>query len=162
MYKLLHAYSIGKIQKFDEKIKRGESIAIIQFQYNYTCNFACEHCSIKRFQDRNDGAQEMKIDDVKNLFKQADELGLARVTITGGEPLVFRDFDALVAAIDPQKFYINCDTNGWLLDEKRAKHLKEIGVDSEMVFIRLVSAVESISKFIKLDKKTDLIIRPAD
>jgi len=43
-----------------------------------------------------------------------------------------------------------------------ARSLKEIGVDSEMVFIRLVSAVESISKFIKLDKKTDLIIRPAD
>jgi MoaA/NifB/PqqE/SkfB family radical SAM enzyme len=56
-------------------------------------------------------------------------MGLARVTITGGEPLVFRDFDDLVAAIDPQKFYINCDTNGWLLDEKRAQHLKKIGVD---------------------------------
>ena len=31
-------YVYEKILKFDEKIKRGESIAIIQFQYNYTCN----------------------------------------------------------------------------------------------------------------------------
>lgn len=37
-----------------------------------------------------------------------------------------------------------------------ARSLKEIGVDSEMVFIRLVSAIESISKFIKLNKKVDL------
>jgi MoaA/NifB/PqqE/SkfB family radical SAM enzyme len=117
-----------KIMKFDEKLKRGESIAIIQFQYNYACNFKCEHCSIKRFQGKKN-ARQFTIPDVKNLFKQADELGLARVTITGGEPLVFKDLDELVAAIDPKKFYINCDTNGWLLDKEKAEHLKSIGVD---------------------------------
>ncbi|MFH1472027.1 MAG: radical SAM protein [Nanoarchaeota archaeon] len=121
-------YVYEKITKFNEKIKRGESIAIIQFQYNYTCNFRCQHCSVKGFQGKNDKRQ-FTIADVKELFRQADELGLARVTITGGEPLVFKDFDELVKAIDPQKFYINCDTNGWLLDEIRAKHLKSIGVD---------------------------------
>lgn len=121
-------YVYEKVAKFDEKIRKGESIAIIQFQYNYTCNFACEHCSVKRFQGKND-ARQMTIADVKDLFRQADELGLARVTITGGEPLVFKDLDELVAAIDPKKFYINCDTNGWLLNENMAKHLKEIGVD---------------------------------
>ncbi len=135
-------YVYEKIMKFDEKIRRGESIAIIQFQYNYTCNFLCEHCSIKRFQDRKDGAPEMKMEDVRNLFKQADELGLARVTITGGEPLVFKDLDELVAAIDPQKFLINCDTNGWLLNEKRAKHLKEIGVDRMQISLDSLNAEE--------------------
>jgi len=121
-------YVYEKIMKFDEKMKRGESIAIIQFQYNYTCNFRCQHCSVRRFQGRKDGRQ-FTMADVRELSRQADELGLARITITGGEPLVFKDFDALVEALDPQKFYINCDTNGWLLDEKRAKHLKSIGVD---------------------------------
>ncbi|MDD2890485.1 MAG: radical SAM protein [bacterium] len=121
-------YVYEKIMKFDEKIRRGESIAIIQFQYNYTCNFHCKHCSVKRFQGKNN-ARKFTIADVKDLFRQADEMGLARVTITGGEPLVFKDFDVLVEAIDPKKFYINCDTNGWFLDEKRAKHLKNIGVD---------------------------------
>lgn len=121
-------YVYEKIMKFDEKLKKGESIAIIQFQYNFTCNFRCQHCSIKRFQGKKD-ARQMTIPDVKELFLQADKMGLARVTITGGEPLVFPDLDELVAAIDPQKFYINCDTNGWFLDEKKAKHLKAIGVD---------------------------------
>ncbi len=121
-------YVYEKILRFNEKLKRGESIAIIQFQYNYACNFHCQHCSIRRFQGKKNKKQ-FTIKDVKNLFKQADELGLARVTITGGEPLVFKDLDELVAAIDPQKFYINCDSNGWFLDEKKAKHLKEIGVD---------------------------------
>ncbi|MFA7653861.1 MAG: radical SAM protein [Candidatus Magasanikbacteria bacterium] len=134
-------YVFEKIAKFDEKIRRGESIAIIQFQYNYTCNFRCVHCSVKRFQGPNK-TRQFTIPDVKNLFKQADELGLARVTITGGEPMVFKDFDELVAAIDPQKFYINSDSNGWLLDEKRMRHLQDIGVDRVQVSLDSLNAKE--------------------
>jgi len=121
-------YVYEKIQKFEEKLRRGESIAIIQMQYNYACNFHCTHCSIKRFRGVNSN-HSMNPDDVRELARQADELGLARFVITGGEPLVFPDFDEVVAAIDPQKFYINVDTNGWFLDEERAQHLIDIGVD---------------------------------
>ena len=134
-------YVYEKIIKFDEKYRRGESIAIIQFQYNYTCNFRCQHCSVRRFQGKKD-RRSFTIADVKDLFRQADEMGLARVTITGGEPLVFKDFDELVAAIDPQKFYINCDTNGWFLDEKRAKHIKSLGVDRIQLSLDSLDAKE--------------------
>lgn len=134
-------YVYEKIMRFDEKVKNGESIAIIQFQYNYTCNFRCQHCSVKRFQGKKDGRQ-FTMADVKELARQADEMGLARFVITGGEPLIFKDFDELIAAIDPQKFYINCDTNGWFLDEKRAKHLKSIGVDRIQLSIDSFDAKE--------------------
>lgn len=130
-----------KMLKFPEKIKRGESIAIIQFQYNFTCNFRCQHCSVKRFQGPNN-AKQFTMDDVRDLSRQADELGLARFVITGGEPLVFRDLDDLVAAIDPQKFYINIDTNGWFLDDAKAKHLREIGVDRIQLSIDSLDAKE--------------------
>lgn len=133
-------YVYEKMMKFPEKIKRGESIAILQFQYNYACNFKCVHCSIKGFQRKYD--RQFTIEDVKNLSQQADELGLARFVITGGEPLVFKDFDELVAAIDPQKFYINMDTNGWFLDDKRAEHLKKIGVDRVQLSIDSLNAEE--------------------
>jgi len=130
-----------KILQFDEKIKRGESIAIIQFQYNYRCNFKCDHCSIKGFQGKKD-TRSFTIADVKELSRQADELGLANIVITGGEPLVFPDFDELVAAIDPQKFYITSDSNGWLLDDKKAKHLKAIGVDKIQLSLDSLNAKE--------------------
>ena len=130
-----------KVMKFAEKIKRGESIAIIQFQYNYACNFRCQHCSVKRFQGKKK-ARQFTMADVRNLARQADKMGLARFVITGGEPLIFPDFDELVAAINPQKFYINCDTNGWFLDKKRAKHLKAIGVDRIQLSIDSLDANE--------------------
>ena len=132
-------YVYKKIMKFNEKIKRGESIAIIQFQYDYACNFKCEHCSVRGFQGKKEG-RYFTIEDVGELSRQADEMGLAHLVITGGEPLVFPDFDELVEAIDPQKFYITSDTNGWFLDDKRAKHLKSIGVD------KIQLSLDSISK----------------
>lgn len=121
-------YVFEKIMRFDEKIIQGESIAILQFQYDYNCNFKCEHCSVKRFQEKRKG-RFFTPDDVRELSRQADEMGLAHLVITGGEPLIFPDFDDIVRAVDPQKFYITSDTNGWYLDDRRAKHLKRIGVD---------------------------------
>jgi MoaA/NifB/PqqE/SkfB family radical SAM enzyme len=134
-------YVYEKVMRFEEKLKRGESIAIIQFQYNYACNFTCVHCSVKRFQGRND-RRSFSMNDVRSLSHQADEMGLARFVITGGEPLVFKDFDALVEAIDPNKFYINCDTNGWFLNAKKAKHIKSIGVDRIQLSIDSLDADE--------------------
>lgn len=134
-------YVYEKIMRYDEKVKKGESIAILQFQYDYTCNFKCEHCSVKKFQGKK---QErcFTIGDVKELSRQADEMGLAHIVITGGEPLVFSDIDELIKAIDPNKFYITSDTNGWFLDDERARHLKSIGVDKIQLSLDSLEAAE--------------------
>ena len=134
-------YVYEKIMKFDEKVKNGESIAILQFQYDYTCNFRCVHCDITRLRRKNE-KRFFTISDVKELSRQADEMGLAHIVITGGEPLVFPDFDDIVKAIDPQKFYVTSDTNGWFLDAERAKHLKSIGVDKIQLSLDSLSAKE--------------------
>ena len=118
----------NKVQKFQEKYERGESIALIQLQYRYACNMLCEHCSIEAYQRNAAGKRSITPEDVKNLADQADALGLARFVISGGEPTVLKDLDELVSAIGPERFYINSDSNGYLLAEK-AEHMKEIGID---------------------------------
>jgi MoaA/NifB/PqqE/SkfB family radical SAM enzyme len=127
--------------KYDEKIKKGESIAILQFQYDYACNFSCQHCDITRLR-RKEKSRFFTINDVRELSRQADEMGLAHIVITGGEPLVFPDFDEIVKAIDPQKFYITSDTNGWFLDLAKARHLKDIGLDKIQLSLDSLSASE--------------------
>lgn len=133
-------YVYEKVSRFTEKYNKGESIAIIQLQYNYICNMKCEHCSIKPFQGKTDKRKLTPVD-VASLAKQADEMGLARFVISGGEPSIFPDLDELVAAIDPEKFYINCDTNGFLLAEK-AEHMKAIGIDRIQLSIDSLNAEE--------------------
>lgn len=118
-----------KILKFEEKLlRKGESVATVLLQYRYTCNFQCEHCCINRFQSHNT-RKKLSIEDVAGISRQADELGLARFIVSGGEPLVLKEFDSLIKAIDPDKFFIICDTNGWFLSERKIHHLKNIGVD---------------------------------
>jgi MoaA/NifB/PqqE/SkfB family radical SAM enzyme len=116
-----------KVLKFDEKIKRGESITILQFQFDYRCNFNCTHCSISN--RTNPNRKELDVKDVANIAVQADELGLARWVLTGGEPLVSPKLAPFIQAIDPSKWYISCDSNGWLLDRDRAIALKTLGID---------------------------------
>lgn len=116
-----------KVCKFDEKIKRGESITILQFQFDYRCNFNCTHCSIAH--RANPNRKELQAEDVSNIAKQADELGLARWVFTGGEPLMSPKLAPFIQAIDPAKWYISCDSNGWMLDRDRAIELKKIGID---------------------------------
>lgn len=116
---------------------RGEISPIIRLEKSYLCNFHCTHCSAEPFMDRHkkkvfkiaDPRRTIDLDDIRALSRQADELGLARFVITGGEPLVMDDFDAVVAAIDPEKHYVITDTNGWFLDAAKARHLKDIGVE---------------------------------
>jgi MoaA/NifB/PqqE/SkfB family radical SAM enzyme len=127
--------------KYDEKVKNGESIAIIQFQYDYKCNFHCQHCCTTKLQAQKKD-RFFTINDVRELSRQADGMGLAHIVITGGEPLLFPDYDDIVEAIDPEKFYITSDTNGWFLDGEKAKHLKSIGVDKIQLSLDSLSATE--------------------
>ncbi len=142
-------YVAEKLARISEIEERGDISPIIRLEKSYLCNFQCTHCSAEYYMDRHlekvkkvvDDRPKMSMDDVRALSKEADELGLARFVITGGEPLVMRDFDEVVAAIDPDKHYIISDTNGWFLDDKKAQHLKSIGV--EKVQLSLDSYIEA-------------------
>ncbi|HLP98581.1 MAG TPA: radical SAM protein [Sideroxyarcus sp.] len=141
-------YIAAKLAAISEMEERGEISPIIRLEKSYLCNFQCTHCSAEYYMDRHkekvfkieDARRKIDLADIRELSRQADELGLARFVITGGEPLVMKDFDAVVEAIDPEKHYIITDTNGWFLDDARARHLKAIGV--EKVQLSLDSMIE--------------------
>lgn len=130
-------YVAAKLAAISAMEERGEISPIIRLEKSYLCNFQCTHCSAEYYMDRHlkkvfkiaDARRKMDLADIRELSRQADELGLARFVITGGEPLVMKDFDAVIEAIDPDKHYVITDTNGWFLDDKRARHLKSIGVE---------------------------------
>jgi MoaA/NifB/PqqE/SkfB family radical SAM enzyme len=155
-----------KMMNYPEKIARGESIAIIQFQYDYLCNFDCEHCCIDKFYvpadwEKARGSRKFELEDVRRLSKEADEMGLANFVITGGEPLLLKEYDQLVEAIDPEKFYLVTDSNGWFLDLEKAKHLKKIGVDKVQLSLDGADA-ESHDTFRRAPGSFDRVMKAVD
>jgi MoaA/NifB/PqqE/SkfB family radical SAM enzyme len=139
----------AKLARIAEMEERGEVSPIIRLEKSYLCNFQCTHCSAEYYMDRHlhkvlkvvDERQKIDLDYIRRLSREADELGLARFVITGGEPLVMKDFDAVVEAIDPERHYVITDTNGWFLDNERARHIQSIGV--EKVQLSLDSFIEA-------------------
>lgn len=123
-----------KVIRFPEMMKRGEATPIVRLEYSYACNFHCSHCSISELQ-KITGRRSMTPADVKNIADQADAMGLAQFVISGGEPTIYPEFDAVVEAIGAERFYITTDSNGWYLDDERAEHLKSIGVDKVQISI---------------------------
>jgi len=117
----------NKIIGHPDKIKLKESVALIQLQYNYDCNFKCKHCAIERFKQKD--IATLTVPDVKRIADQADAMGLASICISGGEPLMFPELEDIVNAIGPDRFVVSVDTNGWLLKEEKIKWLVSIGVD---------------------------------
>ncbi|MCB1955365.1 MAG: radical SAM protein, partial [Rhodocyclaceae bacterium] len=109
----------AKLARIAAMEERGEISPIIRVEKSYLCNFQCTHCSAEYYMDRHfkkvfkiaDERRKIDLDDIRALSRQADELGLARFVITGGEPLVMKDFDAVVEAIDPDRHYVITDTN---------------------------------------------------
>ena len=142
-------YLAKKLANIKAMEDEGKISPIIRLEKSYLCNFQCSHCSAEYYMDRHlkkkfnikDERRKITIDDIKKLSKEADEMGLSRFVITGGEPLVMKDFYEVVEAIDPDKHYVITDTNGWFLDDVRAKHIKSIGV--EKVQLSLDSFVEN-------------------
>lgn len=129
-----------KIESMGRMLEEGKSVAIVRVEHSYQCNLSCVHCCITELRQPGVKPAMMDLENVKNLADQADAYGLARWVITGGEPLTFRNLDEIVRAIGPERFYISSDSNGWFLDDEKAKHLKEIGIDKVQISIDGASA----------------------
>lgn len=74
----------------------------------YGCNLRCPYCDTK-YGYEGGKFTNMSVDEI---IKKVKELGLKRITITGGEPLIHQDIDTLVTALDMQNYDINIETNG--------------------------------------------------
>lgn len=91
------------------------------------CNAKCEHCSFFTSVDKKQ--KIMTKNEIQNLIKQAQDLGVAIINFVGGEPLMHPQIFEIIKMVDKRKSTINLFTNGWFLKEK-AVLLKKSGLDS--------------------------------
>ena len=121
----------AKFLQLDEKLKKGEAPPpVIELAYRYDCNLSCKHCFASRFEKKD---RKLSIQEVKALSRQATELGAYQFILQGGEPLYWKEFDEVVAAIDPKQFYLGLVTNATLLNKEKVAHLRRIGIDKIVI-----------------------------
>ena len=125
-----------KIQTYFSKMLDGYISPILRLKINRSlCNFHCQHCCEEPYMTRTvikntgekDPRRQMTNDDYRELSRRADEEGIFRFVITGGEALMDRNLESLIEALDPMKHLVILDTNGWSFDEEKAKWFAGIG-----------------------------------
>lgn len=112
----------------DEYVKDKFERPIISLRITLTnrCNVNCVYC-------HHDGMvsskQEMTADELYTICKIAKNLGVKKIRLSGGEPLIRKDIVEIVEKISSLGFKdISMTTNGTLL-EKYAQGLKDAGLD---------------------------------
>lgn len=125
-----------KIQQYFKGMLDGQISPILRLKINRSlCNFHCAHCCEEPYMSRDlkkrtgglDPRPQMGINDYRELSRQADEAGIFRFVLTGGEALLDKNLDKLIEALDPLMHLIILDTNGWTFDEEKAKWFAGLG-----------------------------------
>ena len=87
------------------------------------CNFKCAYCYASAGDDAY-RVEEMSVEDYKSVFEQLDKMNVHRISLSGGEPFVRKDFFDILAEAERHKFAIVINTNGCLINEEVAKKLR--------------------------------------
>jgi len=86
------------------------SLRYLELQVTERCNLRCRHCYIKK-----DILSELPVDAIRSALREFEEMQGLRVMITGGEPLLHRNFSDINALLPEFSLRKILFTNGLLL-----------------------------------------------
>src|SRR5215212_9210817 len=114
----------------------GRRISDLRVSVTDRCNFRCQYCMPAEGLPWLDRAEILTFEEVERLVRLFVALGVTDVRLTGGEPLVRRDFPRLVAMLARVDGVedLSLTTNGYLL-ERDADALVAAGIDRVNVSI---------------------------
>jgi cyclic pyranopterin phosphate synthase len=108
----------------------GRLIGDLRVSVTDRCNFRCQYCMPAEGLPWLERADILTFEEIARVVAIMSSMGVHDVRLTGGEPLVRRDFPTLAAMLAdlPQVHELSVTTNGFLL-ERDAEALVRAGID---------------------------------
>jgi GTP 3',8-cyclase len=106
----------------------GRLIRDIRVSVTDKCNFRCQYCMPAEGLPWLDRAEVLTFEEIARLVGLLSRMGVRDLRLTGGEPLVRREFPRLAAMLAPLVDDLSITTNGYLL-ERDAEALVRAGVN---------------------------------
>jgi MoaA/NifB/PqqE/SkfB family radical SAM enzyme len=117
------------------------------------CNLACTYCN-----EFDDFSKPVPTEEMFRRIDRLGAMGTAAVTISGGEPLLHPDLDAIIARIRKNGMLAGMITNGYLLVADRIERLNRAGLEHLQISIDNVQPDDVSKKSLKvLDQKLALL-----
>ena len=108
----------------------------VSWNYTYACNFNCSHC----YSRAEFYPPELSTYQYEQVVEQFIQARVMKVGLGGGEPLIRRDCIPIIEKMAAAGIDTNVTTNGWLVDEKVAEALGEVGLGT--LYVSLDSSRE--------------------
>ena len=107
----------------------GRRIEYVRLSVTDKCNLRCFYCMPKGFKDFEQPEDWLTFDEIERVIKAFTELGVGRVRLTGGEPLVRKNIADLSRRLTalPGLEDLSLSSNATLL-RQQAKALKQAGI----------------------------------
>jgi MoaA/NifB/PqqE/SkfB family radical SAM enzyme len=119
---------------------------------------ACTYCN-----EFDDFSKPVPIEEMYRRIDRLGAMGTSIITISGGEPLLHPELDAVIARIRKNGIIAGLITNGYLLTAKRIEELNRAGLEYLQISIDNVMPDEVSKKSLKvLDQKIALLAEHAD
>src|SRR6202020_2055392 len=108
----------------------GRVIGDLRVSVTDRCNFRCQYCMPAEGLPWLERAEILRFEEITRLVSIFASMGVGEVRLTGGEPLVRREFPKLVSMLRevPDLHELSVTTNGFLLG-RDAEALVRAGVD---------------------------------
>lgn len=99
---------------------------VVVWSVTRSCNLKCMHCYANSENKKYDG--ELSTEQALGLIDQMAEMKVPVILFSGGEPLVRPDIFELAEYAISKGIRVTFSTNGTLIDEEKARRIKEMGV----------------------------------
>ncbi|AAK42035.1 radical SAM protein [Saccharolobus solfataricus] len=96
---------------------------VVTWNLTRKCNLKCLHCYINASPEGEDG---LTTEEALGLIDEMAEMKIPLIIMSGGEPLMRRDFFELASYARSKGIKLALSTNGTLISESVAKRLKEL------------------------------------
>ena len=110
-------------------------------ELTYRCPLRCVYCSNPLDYGRH--SEELDTETWLRVLHEAEDLGVVQLNLTGGEPLVRDDLEALVEEARRLDLYSNLITSGIPLKRERLARLRALGLDNVQISIQDTEAAPS-------------------
>ena len=109
------------------------------------CNLACAYCN-----EYDTVSQPVPLPLMARRLDKLADLGTSMITVSGGEPLMHPELDAMVAQMRRRGMISSVITNGYYLSPERIRRFNEAGLDFLQISIDNVEPDEVSLKSLRL------------
>jgi MoaA/NifB/PqqE/SkfB family radical SAM enzyme len=147
----------------DRKFRKEKTPVSATISITKNCQCLCKNCQFMYYQHTM--KNNLKLDEFKEAIRQAVELGVTTIVLSGGEPLIRKGLYKLIESVDKSKANVILFSNGEYLTLDRCQKLKSAGIygifvafdswtkgeqgdtqQTDDMFSKAVTAIENINK----------------